>query len=206
MGQMLILQPNVNATPSHPFLPDGHGLYIVRHPNDEIGSATELRAAQRAFLNVPHPLDMLGDIGSYGFNGTILRYHRSYTEAIHELINREKMYTEAIHELINHEKKRLIRRPSAFAISYHAYTDEMSTRSLSYAVGRTSFLLRQNVHYTINRFRFGLSASPRWQTYGDSLIRYASIIASKHVQTGIIFVLMLKMVFLESLSTLLVCV
>ena len=192
MGQMLILQPNVNATPSHPFLPDGRGLYIVRHPNDEIGSATELQAAQRAFLNVPHPLDMLGDIGSYGFNGTILRYHRSYTEAIDELII--------------HEEKRLRHRPSAFAISYHAYTDEMSTRSLTRAVGRTSFLLRQNVHYTINRFGFGLGASPRWQTYGDSLCRYASIIASKHVQTGIIFVLMLKMVFLESLSTLLVCV
>ncbi|KAH7404770.1 hypothetical protein KP509_15G041800 [Ceratopteris richardii] len=93
MGELYILQPDSKAAPSHPLLPDGYCLFRIGYPPhmDEVKNANELRAAQRAFLNLPHPLDILSDPGAYGFDGTVSRDHdpRSYMKAIQLVLKDE---------------------------------------------------------------------------------------------------------------------
>lgn len=83
MGQLFILQPDEESSPSHPLLPPGSAIYAVeKHRGDAP------MAALRAFLNSPHPLETLSDLSAYGSDGTILRDHDSsnYLKAINTLL------------------------------------------------------------------------------------------------------------------------
>ena len=91
---MVIIQPEDNQAPGHPLLPQGSGLYSLRTPSqlgitqasNENSSrwAREVQSAERAFLNVPHPLEILSDRNAYSSEGTISKDHdcRSYLKAL----------------------------------------------------------------------------------------------------------------------------
>lgn len=99
MGAMRVVQPPPTQAPGHPFLPPGSGIYDILHPSsskaDESGNSPqesmELRSAQRAFLNNPHPLQILRDRSSYGSGGSISRDHdpRNYDKAVNYLLRQE---------------------------------------------------------------------------------------------------------------------
>ncbi len=118
LGEMVILQPEEDEAPGHSLLPPGSGLYFLRHPiscsqlhpaaaaarttaeynktshQERVEYACKARQlwyAERAFLNVPHPLDMLTDRNAYGSEGTISRDHdcRNYLRALNRLRLRE---------------------------------------------------------------------------------------------------------------------
>ena len=104
MGKMLIVQPDEQQAPYHPFLPPGAALYEVRHPKHDIyqdtlrdphsqttAFAKEVRSAERSFLNTPHPLEILIDPTSYGSEGTISRDHdaNSYFRALNTVLKKE---------------------------------------------------------------------------------------------------------------------
>lgn len=89
------MQPEDNQAPGHPLLPQGSGLYSLRTPSqleitknkNPLRPARELQSAERAFLNVPHPLEILSDRNAYGSEGTISRDHdcRNYLKALHRM-------------------------------------------------------------------------------------------------------------------------
>ena len=106
IGRMMVLQPAADLTFTqgegpHPMLPEGSGLYTLRHPS-LLGAAapaslmqaadqdtgaetpTSLAAAVMAFMDTPHPLDILADHRAYGTDGAISRYHNpdNYTRAL----------------------------------------------------------------------------------------------------------------------------
>lgn len=87
----MILQPDDRQSPNHPFLPGGSGLYVMAPPGVGTCCDAALRSAQRAFLNSPHPLEILSDPGAYGSEGTIVRDHdpNGYTRAINHVLRRE---------------------------------------------------------------------------------------------------------------------
>ncbi|KAH7424069.1 hypothetical protein KP509_12G088200 [Ceratopteris richardii] len=74
-----------------------------RKRNRSRRTTKEVRGVQRAFFNLPHPLDALRDPGAYGFEGAISRDHdpRSYNRALstvligrlqHQVMNRRRLY------------------------------------------------------------------------------------------------------------------
>jgi len=104
MGEMLILQPDAQQAPGHPLLPSGSGLYAVRQPRRldsqfnpfQVGSlpqraADQVKLAERAFLNKPHPLEIMSNPSSYGSEGSISRDHdpRSYAKAVNHVLRQE---------------------------------------------------------------------------------------------------------------------
>ncbi|MCO5556610.1 hypothetical protein L7F22_010161 [Adiantum nelumboides] len=94
IGQVMVLQPDDAQSPSHPLLPSKEGLYLIRHPPHEdkqqqqLADLKSVKEVQRAFFNMPHPLEMLRDPGAYGFEGAISRDHdpRSYKRAINTIL------------------------------------------------------------------------------------------------------------------------
>ncbi|XP_047312046.1 phospholipase A1 PLIP2, chloroplastic [Impatiens glandulifera] len=93
MGELLILQPDQKFSPSHELLPSGSGLYLLISGGDteEEGDTGRLVAAQCAFLNSPHPLEILSDRGAYGSSGTVQRDHdmNSYLRCVRGVIREE---------------------------------------------------------------------------------------------------------------------
>ncbi|XP_072974637.1 phospholipase A1 PLIP3, chloroplastic-like [Typha angustifolia] len=92
MGKLLILQPEEKFSPHHHLLPPGSGFYLLGDPlKDSDDSARLLHAAQSAFLNSPHPLEILSDRSAYGSEGTIYRDHdmKMYLKSVRILIHRE---------------------------------------------------------------------------------------------------------------------
>lgn len=97
MGEMVIMQPEEDQAPGHPLLPPGSGLYSLKIPSqlgvtenaneNPIRLAKELQSAERAFLNVPHPIEILSDRRAYGSDGTIFRDHdcRNYLKALRRM-------------------------------------------------------------------------------------------------------------------------
>lgn len=73
------MQPDEKFSPEHHFLPPGSGLYRLcgghESASSVISTAHKLRVAVMAFLNSPHPLDMLGSKSAYGSEGTIYKHH-----------------------------------------------------------------------------------------------------------------------------------
>lgn len=93
MGKLLILQPEHDFSPHHHLLPEGSGLYLLGHAfSDNDDSERLLRSAQLAFLNSPHPLEILIDLGAYGSQGTVYRDHDvvSYLECMNSLTRKEQ--------------------------------------------------------------------------------------------------------------------
>lgn len=92
MGELLILQPEEKFSPHHQLLPSGSGLYFLSYPlSGSKSSEKDLRAAEMAFLNSPHPLEILSDRGAYGSEGSIQRDHdmNSYLISVRGIIHQE---------------------------------------------------------------------------------------------------------------------
>ena len=89
---MLILQPDEKYSPQHDLLPSGSGLYLLTcKVRDAKDAEKQLRAAMKAFLNMPHPLEILSDRSAYGNGGSILRDHdmNSYLKCVRAVIRQE---------------------------------------------------------------------------------------------------------------------
>ncbi|XP_051141648.1 phospholipase A1 PLIP2, chloroplastic-like [Andrographis paniculata] len=99
MGEFLILQPDHRFSPSHHLLPPGSGLYLLTcdDESDIAKAEKQIKAAQNAFLNSPHPLEILSDRSAYGSGGTIVRDHdmNSYLKSIRYIIQQELNSTKA---------------------------------------------------------------------------------------------------------------
>ncbi|XP_022876218.1 uncharacterized protein LOC111394566 isoform X2 [Olea europaea var. sylvestris] len=92
MGEFIILQPEENFSPNHHLLPSGSGLYLLTCPEtDASKAAKQNRVARAAFLNSPHPLEILSDRSAYGSEGTIMRDHdmNSYLKSLRNVIRRD---------------------------------------------------------------------------------------------------------------------
>lgn len=92
VGEMLILQPDASYSPQHDLLPSGSGLYLLTCKTSEVREAEkQLWAAKNAFLNSPHPLEILSDRSAYGNGGTIQRDHDmdSYLKCVRSFIRQE---------------------------------------------------------------------------------------------------------------------
>lgn len=92
MGQFLILQPDEKFSPRHDLLPSGSGLYLLSCSISDVQEAEkQIQAAKAAFLNSPHPLEILSDRAAYGNEGTILRDHdmNSYMRSVRIVIRQE---------------------------------------------------------------------------------------------------------------------
>ncbi|GAB2291092.1 hypothetical protein Dimus_025347 [Dionaea muscipula] len=98
LGQIFILQPEERSSPSHPLLPPGTALYAL----DKTRSKSAGRAF-RAFLNNPHPLEILSDPVAYGSEGTIIRDHDSsnYLMAVNGVL---KQRTKMVVRRVKREK------------------------------------------------------------------------------------------------------
>lgn len=101
MGQLLILQPDEKVSPPHPLLPSGSDFYILHYVGQsgctcetEPPRAVQVQAAERAFLNSPHPLEILSDPGAYGSQGSISRDHdaKNYLKAINFVMRQQKKH------------------------------------------------------------------------------------------------------------------
>ncbi|KAJ0979878.1 hypothetical protein J5N97_015352 [Dioscorea zingiberensis] len=94
MGKLLILQPEDSFSPHHHLLPRGSGLYLLDRASDTGDSERQLKAAKRAFLNSPHPLEILMDLGAYGSEGTVYRDHdvNSYLQSLVSVTRREHLH------------------------------------------------------------------------------------------------------------------
>ncbi|CAM8894365.1 unnamed protein product [Rhodiola kirilowii] len=93
MGEFLILQPEESFSPSHHLLPPGPGLYLLTCTlPDTLKAERMVKAAQRAFLDYPYPMEVLKDPSAYGWEGTIVKDHdmNSYLRCLHDLINYEQ--------------------------------------------------------------------------------------------------------------------
>lgn len=92
MGEFIVLQPDEKFSPSHHLLPPGSGLYLLSSPEiDDSAAERRMEAAKGAFLNSPHPLEILSDRAAYGSGGTIQRDHdmNSYLKSVRNVIRQE---------------------------------------------------------------------------------------------------------------------
>ncbi|CAL9126398.1 unnamed protein product [Musa textilis] len=92
MGRLLILQPEDEFSPHHHLLPPGSGLYVFGNlSTDSDDSERLLQAARSAFINSPHPLEILSDRTAYGSEGAVSRDHdmRSYLTSVRAVIRHE---------------------------------------------------------------------------------------------------------------------
>ncbi|CAM0880715.1 unnamed protein product [Alopecurus aequalis] len=89
MGEVFILQPDKRLSPHHHLLPEDSGIY---HLGDSAGiSLKHLQSAMSAFLNSPHPLEILKDGGAYGPKGSVYRDHdvNSYLRSFRGVVRKE---------------------------------------------------------------------------------------------------------------------
>lgn len=215
MGYLVILQPDEIVAPSHPLLPVGNGLYLLRHPinGEDTENATQLRAAQRAFLNMPHPLEILSDPGAYGFEGAISRDHdpRSYTKVLHSVLRHE---LKRMRRLQREQRRQLwwplvMAESSSLAQKGPKVGMDMDqpriSGAASPAVGKRSLVFKQPVNYAIaDKIEFPYGKISFWGFHKETFSRYARLVASQHVQMGMLVILSVRMVIMEGLSILFV--
>ncbi|CAI9767851.1 unnamed protein product [Fraxinus pennsylvanica] len=92
MGEFIILQPEEKFSPNHHLLPSGSGIYLLSCPvTDASKAAKQIQVARAAFLNSPHPLEILSDRSAYGSEGTIMRDHdmNTYLKSLRNVIRRD---------------------------------------------------------------------------------------------------------------------
>lgn len=138
LGKLLILQPEEKFSPHHDFLPPGSGLYLLDYSSsDPAGSASLLQAARTAYLNTPHPLEVLSDRSAYGSNGAVHRDHdmQAYVRSVRGVFRQElKLIRKA-----KREHRRLLWRPLVTTEGLHfSVLGQRSTTSTS-SSGRYHF-------------------------------------------------------------------
>ncbi|CAN1793849.1 Phospholipase A1 PLIP1, chloroplastic [Linum perenne] len=120
LGKIFILQPEEESSPSHPLLPSGSALYTF---DDSKSGKSSKRAALKAFLNRPHPLETLSNPTAYGSDGTILRDHDSgnYLKALHGLVrqNTKTLAWKAIKQQQDKVLWPLLKAPSPHSWDQH---------------------------------------------------------------------------------------
>ncbi|XP_062190810.1 phospholipase A1 PLIP2, chloroplastic-like [Phragmites australis] len=91
MGEVLILQPDKRLSPHHHLLPPDSGIYHLGDSSSSGVSLAQLRSAVSAFLNSPHPLEILKDGGAYGPRGSVYRDHdvNSYLRSVRAVVRKE---------------------------------------------------------------------------------------------------------------------
>ncbi|URD80467.1 Lipase (class 3), partial [Musa troglodytarum] len=181
MGKLLILQPEEKFSPHHHLLPPGSGLYILDNSSvDSYDSERLLQAASLAFLNSPHPLQILSDPSAYGSEGTIYRDHdtNSYLRSIRGVVRQE-------HKLIRKARREHRRRmwwPLVATQDVHATV--VTTRS----VGSTNS--NQN-HFSFASVLHGGSRT---------LQQFARLVASQHVHMFVVLYFPARLLLLGALS------
>ncbi|XP_008781074.1 phospholipase A1 PLIP2, chloroplastic [Phoenix dactylifera] len=181
MGKLLILQPEEKFSPYHHLLPPGSGLYLLGNSLvDSDDSARLLQAAQSAFLNTPHPLEILSDRSAYGSEGTIYRDHdmNSYMRSVHGVIHQElKLIRKA-----KREQRRQVWWPLVATQDLHA---NMTT-------GQCAGPSNSSEHH----FSFaGVFHGGR-----ETLKRFGRLLASQHVQMLVVLLFPARLLLLGTLS------
>ena len=221
MGEMRILQPAQKQAPAHPFLPAGVGLYSLQHPSffksEELNGITwssqeiELRSAQRAFLNTPHPLEILSDRGSYGSAGGISRDHdpRSYAKAVNHLLRQElrkrrraqqehrrQLWWPLISRNSLHYQRSGEIESSANAGEFRIVGAASSSMGTYYQPSRrpASFITDGQGSGSLRNTL--VSGSKK-----DGVSRYSRLVASKHVNIGLLLIFSARMLILRDLTT-----
>lgn len=162
-----------------------------------------MRAAQRAFLNQPHPLEIISDPGAYGSEGSIAKHHdpRNYSKAINGVLRQEMRRWRRVQR----ERRRqlwwpLVSADAAGAISKganlgvqkkkHGASKGVTSQGMCGPSGLQSHFVSD---LSAGRATFPVSGS------GDlkgRFSRYKSLIASQHMQMGLLVLLTAKL-FIE---------
>ncbi|XP_021770123.1 uncharacterized protein LOC110734323 [Chenopodium quinoa] len=181
MGEMLVLQPDEKFSPQHDLLPPGSGLYLLTYKvGDAIEGEKKLRAAKNAFLNIPHPLEILSDRSAYGNDGTIQRDHdmNSYLKCVRGVIRLEL------------SRIRKAKRERRRQVWWPLVTPHVANRSIT--VGTTLGLI--NVGQA--KFKFaGIVKSGR-----ESLKRFSRLVASQHMHLLVMLLFPARMLLIGAYS------
>lgn len=226
MGVMRVIQPPPTQAPGHPYLPVGSGIYDILHPRSakpgtlpHSEQSIELRAAQRAFLNNPHPLEILRDRGSYGSGGGISRDHdpRSYSKAVNYVLKQELRKVRRTHKTA---KRVHLMWPSLATESGVEFIKGVVLKGLadsensvnsgecgslgaaSSGMGATHQVLRR-AGRLVGDGR-SISSARDTITSGstmDRLSRYSRLIASKHVHIGMLLLVSVRVLLMQGLAT-----
>ncbi|EHA8591533.1 phospholipase A1 PLIP2, chloroplastic [Cocos nucifera] len=182
MGKLLILQPEEKFSPYHHLLPPGSGLYLLGNSlSDSDDSARLLQAAESAFLNAPHPLEILSDRSAYGSEGTIYRDHdmNSYVRSVRGVIRQElKLIRKA-----KREQRRLAWWPPLVA-----------TQDL-----RASFITGPYAEPS-NSSEHHFSFAGVFHGGRETLKRLGRLVASQHVQMLVVLLFPVRLLLLGTLS------
>ncbi|KAG0572269.1 hypothetical protein KC19_VG080500 [Ceratodon purpureus] len=226
MGVLRVIQPPPIQAPGHPYLPVGSGIYDILHPiSAKLGTLAqsehtiELRAAQRAFLNNPHPLDILRDRGSYGSRGGISRDHdpRSYSKAVNYVLKQELKKVLRSHKTEKRVQlvwpslatdcgaefiKVVVLKGPANSVNSVNSGESGSLGAASSGMGATHQVFRRAARLVDD----GRSMSSTRDTITsgstmDRLSRYSRLIASKHVHIGMLLIISVRVLLMQALAT-----
>lgn len=181
MGKLLILQPEEKFSPHHHLLPPGSGLYLLGHPlADSDDSMKLLLPAQLAFLNSPHPLEILSDRSAYGAEGTVYRDHdvNAYLRSLRAVVRQElKLIRKA-----KRESRRLLWWPL------------VSTQGADAIIGQRTSLTnpRKNQLSFVSVLHGGK----------ETLKRLGRILASRNLQMFVVFLFPARLLIMGTLSLL----
>ncbi|XP_010921525.4 phospholipase A1 PLIP2, chloroplastic-like [Elaeis guineensis] len=183
MGKLLILQPEEKFSPHHHLLPPASGLYLLGNSLlDSDDSARLLQAAKLAFLNTPHPLEILSDRSAYGSEGTIYRDHdvNSYVSSVRGVIHQQLILIRKAKK----EQHRLVWWPLVATQDLHA----------SIITGQYAEPSDSSEHH----FSFaGVFHGGR-----ETLKRLGRLVASQHVQMLVVLLFPARLLLLGTLSVL----
>lgn len=228
MGVMRVIQPAPAQSPGHPLLPVGSGIYDIIHPSspkretaDAKALSIELRSAHRAFLNNPHPLDILRDRSSYGARGGISRDHdpRSYIKAVKYVLKQEQR---KVRRSLPVQKRSSVWWPLLSTDSGVEFIKGVVLKGLadsensantgecgaigaaSSGMGAAHQVLRRSGSLPLLAKGLSMSSSRDTTTSGstmDRLSRYSRLIASKHVHIGMLLLVSARVLLMQGLAT-----
>nr|XP_019710289.1 phospholipase A1 PLIP2, chloroplastic isoform X2 [Elaeis guineensis] len=181
MGKLLILQPEEKFSPHHHLLPPGSGLYLLGDSLlDSDDSARLLQAAQSAFINIPHPLEILSHRSAYGPQGTVYRDHNmnSYLRSFRAVIHQELQLIRKA----KREQRRQVWWPLVAAHGLHA-----SIITGQHAGSSTS---------TEHRFSF----AGVLHVGKETVKQFGRLFASQHVQVLVVLLLPARLLLLRTFS------
>ncbi|KAG1371330.1 putative phospholipase A1 PLIP2, chloroplastic [Cocos nucifera] len=181
MGKLLILQPEEKFSPHHHLLPPGSGLYLLGNSLlDSDDSRRLLQAAQSAFLNTPHPLEILSDRSAYGSQGTVYRDHNmnSYLRSFREVIRQELKLIRKV----KRERRRQVWWPLVAAQDLHV-----------------SIIRGQHAgSSTLTEHHFSFAGV--LHVGKETLKQFGRLFASRHVQVLVVLLFPARLLLLRTLS------